>query len=150
MLRANGYKCFSFTAGKAVPAINPILLLQYHFGRFNGGHIMERLLIYLEIHQEHVMYDLTGFQRDLLICIAGLDTPSGQDLKEELEDSTNLTNVNHGRLYPNLDTLVNKELVEKGELDRRTNYYAITEKGEGRIQDRREWENQYIQEIQAI
>jgi len=32
------------------------------------------------------MYDLTGFQRDLLYVIAGLDEPHGLAIKEELED----------------------------------------------------------------
>ena len=89
------------------------------------------------------MNDLTGFQRDLLYVIAGADQPSGQDVKDEVEQYYN-AEINHGRLYPNLDTLVNKELVEKGQLDRRTNYYAITEDGEDTIAQRREWENQYI------
>ncbi|ELY62057.1 PadR family transcriptional regulator [Natronococcus jeotgali DSM 18795] len=65
------------------------------------------------------MDDLTGFQRDLLYVITGADQPSGQDIKDEIE-SYYSSEINHGRLYPNLDTLVNKELVEKGELDRRT------------------------------
>ncbi|MFC4440316.1 MULTISPECIES: PadR family transcriptional regulator [Natrialbaceae] len=89
------------------------------------------------------MDDLTGFQRDLLYVIAGADEPSGQDIKEEIEGYYE-SEINHGRLYPNLDTLVNKELVEKGELDRRTNYYAINDAGEDVIQERREWENQYV------
>ncbi|MFC4989356.1 PadR family transcriptional regulator [Saliphagus infecundisoli] len=89
------------------------------------------------------MHDLTGFQRDLLYVINGFDQPSGQSVKEELEDHYD-GEINHGRLYPNLDTVVNKELVEQGELDRRTNYYAITEAGEDAIQERREWESQYI------
>ena len=89
------------------------------------------------------MHDLTGFQRDLLYVIAGADRPSGQNVKEEVEKYYS-SEINHGRLYPNLDTLVNKELVEKGQLDRRTNYYAITEEGRGRIQERREWEEQYV------
>ncbi|WP_436348707.1 PadR family transcriptional regulator [Natronorubrum sp. FCH18a] len=89
------------------------------------------------------MDDLTGFQRDLLYVIAGADQPSGQDVKEEVEQYYS-AEINHGRLYPNLDTLVNKELVEKGQLDRRTNYYAIADSGETRIQERREWEAQYV------
>ena len=89
------------------------------------------------------MHDLTGFQRDLLYVIAGADQPSGQDVKEDVEQYYT-AEINHGRLYPNLDTLVNKELVEKGQLDRRTNYYAITDDGEERIRDRREWEAQYV------
>ncbi|MFC4540494.1 PadR family transcriptional regulator [Halosolutus amylolyticus] len=89
------------------------------------------------------MYDLTGFQRDLLYVITGADQPSGQDVKDEVETYYN-AGINHGRLYPNLDTLVNKELVEKGQLDRRTNYYAITDAGEETIQDRQEWERQFV------
>ncbi|WP_339102453.1 PadR family transcriptional regulator [Haloterrigena salinisoli] len=89
------------------------------------------------------MYDLTGFQRDLLYVIAGADQPSGQTVKEEVEGYYE-NEINHGRLYPNLDTLVNKEFVEKGQLDRRTNYYAITTEGREKIQERREWENQYV------
>jgi hypothetical protein len=34
------------------------------------------------------MYDLTGFQRDLLYVIAGLDEPHGLAVKDELEDPT--------------------------------------------------------------
>jgi len=62
---------------------------------------------------EYKMDDLTGFQRDLLYVIAGADQPSGQDVKSEVETYYN-SEINHGRLYPNLDTLVNKDLVEKG------------------------------------
>ncbi|SIS18763.1 PadR family transcriptional regulator [Natronorubrum thiooxidans] len=89
------------------------------------------------------MDDLTGFQRDLLYVIAGADQPSGQDVKDEVEQYYN-SEINHGRLYPNLDTLVNKALVEKGQLDRRTNYYAISDRGLEQIKARREWEQQYI------
>mgnify|MGYP001047597138 FL=1 len=89
------------------------------------------------------MDDLTGFQRDLLYVIAGADQPSGQDVKDEIEQYYS-SEINHGRLYPNLDTVVNKDLVEKGQLDRRTNYYAITDEGEQAIEDRYEWESQYI------
>ncbi|WP_436346968.1 PadR family transcriptional regulator [Natronorubrum sp. FCH18a] len=90
------------------------------------------------------MDDLTGFQRDLLYVIAGADEPSGQEVKDEVEKYYN-SEINHGRLYPNLDTLVNKELVEKGQLDRRTNYYAISDSGLEQIEERREWEQQYIE-----
>lgn len=91
------------------------------------------------------MDDLTGFQRDLLYVIAGADQPSGQDVKDEVETYYN-SEINHGRLYPNLDTLVNKDLVEKGQLDRRTNYYEISDRGQQTITERREWEQQYIED----
>ncbi|SFT00159.1 helix-turn-helix transcriptional regulator [Halostagnicola kamekurae] len=89
------------------------------------------------------MYDLTGFQRDLLLVIEGLDEPHGLAIKDELEDYYE-KEIHHGRLYPNLDTLVEKGLVEKGELDQRTNFYTTTRRGRREIEARREWENQYI------
>jgi DNA-binding PadR family transcriptional regulator len=89
------------------------------------------------------MFELTGFQRDLLYVIASLDRPSGQIVKEALEED--LDEVNHGRLYPNLDTLVNRSLVEKGQLDRRTNFYQITDKGLDLLRERREWENSKVE-----
>ncbi|TYL37419.1 PadR family transcriptional regulator [Natronococcus pandeyae] len=89
------------------------------------------------------MDDLTGFQRDLLYVIAGADQPSGQDIKDEIEQYYS-SEINHGRLYPNLDTVVNKDLVEKGQLDRRTNYYDINDAGQTAIEERREWESQYV------
>lgn len=88
------------------------------------------------------MYDLTGFQRDLLFVIAGLDEPHGLGIKDELEDYYE-KEIHHGRLYPNLDTLVEKGLVEKGEHDRRTNHYAMTQRGQRELQARRDWEAQY-------
>lgn len=90
------------------------------------------------------MDDFTGFQRDLLYVIAGANQPSGQDVKEEIEQYYS-DEINHGRLYPNLDTVVNKDLVEKGQLDRRSNYYVITKDGEEALEDRRAWESQYTE-----
>ena len=89
------------------------------------------------------MYDLTGFQRDLLYVTAGQDEPHGLALKDELEDYYE-TEIHHGRLYPNLDTLVEKGLIEKGQIDRRTNYYQVTQRGRREIEARREWEDQYV------
>ncbi|MFC6731906.1 MULTISPECIES: PadR family transcriptional regulator [unclassified Haladaptatus] len=91
------------------------------------------------------MFELTGFQRDLLYVINGKEKPSGQTIKEELEQYVG--EINHGRLYPNLDTLVEKELVEKGQIDRRTNYYNITASGRDIIEKRREWERQYLSAV---
>lgn len=90
------------------------------------------------------MNDLTGFQRDLLYVIAGLDEPHGLAIRAELEDYYE-TAVHHGRLYPNLDTLVEKGLVEKGEKDRRTNVYTLTHRGRRELEARRNWEQQYIE-----
>ncbi|WP_129116735.1 PadR family transcriptional regulator [Halegenticoccus tardaugens] len=92
------------------------------------------------------LFTLSGFQRDLLTVIAGHDQPSGQQIKTELEDARD-EEINHGRLYPNLDVLVDKGYVEKGQIDRRTNFYQITDEGRAALRDRREWEAQYVQEL---
>ena len=89
------------------------------------------------------MYDLTAFQRDLLYVIAGLDEPHGLAIKEELEEYYE-KEIHHGRLYPNLDTLVDKGLVEKGERDRRTNSYTLTRRGGRELDARRDWEREYV------
>ncbi|WP_302082963.1 PadR family transcriptional regulator [Salinibaculum rarum] len=89
------------------------------------------------------MYDLTGFQRDLLFVVAGLDEPHGLALKKELEEYYE-KEIHHGRLYPNLDTLVDKGLIEKGKKDRRTNVYTLTRRGRREIEAREEWESQYL------
>lgn len=91
------------------------------------------------------MHDLTGFQRDLLYVIAGRDDPHGLAIKDELENYYE-TEIHHGRLYPNLDTLVDKGLVEKGQRDRRTNYYTLKSRGQREVEARREWEAQYLSE----
>lgn len=92
------------------------------------------------------MFDLTGFQRDLLAVSAGLDEPHGLAIKDELEQYYE-KEIHHGRLYPNLDTLVDKALIEKGERDRRTNVYTVTRRGRRELADRRDWEGQYLDGI---
>lgn len=91
------------------------------------------------------MDDLTGFQRDLLYTIAGLEEPHGLAIKDELEEYYG-KEIHHGRLYPNLDTLVDKGLVEKGTIDRRTNLYTLTARGRREIEARREWEDRFVSE----
>jgi DNA-binding PadR family transcriptional regulator len=90
------------------------------------------------------MYDLTGFQRDLLYTVAGQSEPHGLAIKEELEQYYE-KEIHHGRLYPNLDTLVEKGLVEKGQKDRRTNVYSVTKRGRRELEARRNWEAQYVE-----
>ena len=89
------------------------------------------------------MYDLTGFQRDLLYVVAGQEKPHGLAIKDELDDYYE-KEIHHGRLYPNLDTLVEKGLLEKGEQDQRTNYYTVTTRGQRELEARRDWEDQYL------
>jgi DNA-binding PadR family transcriptional regulator len=94
------------------------------------------------------MHNLTEFQRDILYVIAGLKQPHGLAVKGELDDYYE-QEINHGRLYPNLDDLVDKGLLEKGELDKRTNVDTVTKRGLREIEARREWESQYLDDEQA-
>lgn len=89
------------------------------------------------------MHDLTAFQRDILYVMAGMEEPKGLAIKDEL-DKCHEQDINPGRLYPNLDKLVEKGLVEKGEIDKRTNYYSLTEWGEDEVDAHVEWMGQYI------
>ena len=90
------------------------------------------------------MHDLTGFQRDLLYVTVGLDDPKGLEIKDELEKVYD-GEVHHGQLYPNLNTLVEKGLVDKDEITGRTNAYHVTRRGQREIDARREWENRYLE-----
>lgn len=88
--------------------------------------------------------DCTAFERDVLVAIAilesssmardavdiaGQDQPHGLAVRSWLEALGGYESINHGRLYPNLDGLVDKGLVKKDELDRRTNGYTTTARG---------------------
>lgn len=96
------------------------------------------------------MHDLTGFQRDLLYAIAGLENPKGLAIKEVLDDYYG-RGINHGRLYPNLDTLVDKGLIEKGKKDDRTNEYNLTTRGKRELEARRKWEEEFVDtEAEAV
>jgi len=64
--------------------------------------------------------------------------PTASLSREELEDYYE-GEVNHGRLYPNLDTLVEKGMVEKGQRDRRTNFYTLTSRGRRELSARQDW-----------
>lgn len=90
------------------------------------------------------MFELTGFQRDLLYVLVQLDRPSGQEVMDYISQERG-EDVNHGRLYPNLDTLVEQGFVRKGTLDRRTNYYELTDEGRAALESRRQWENRHVQ-----
>nr|WP_250875066.1 PadR family transcriptional regulator [Halomarina rubra] len=82
---------------------------------------------------------LSAFQVQCLRVIGRLDaereqTPYGLGIKRELEARYG-QEVNHGRLYPNLDDLVEAGLVEKTALDKRTNGYRLTQRGRDTLLD---------------
>jgi len=77
----------------------------------------------------------TGFLRDMLVVIDGFDDdPSGQEILTAMRES-GYPDCSHGRLYPNIDRLVDNGYVEKGEIDRRTNWHALTPKAEKRLEE---------------
>jgi len=86
----------------------------------------------------HPPEDLTAFQRDMLTVVRKLGDPHGLAIKQALE-AVYSGEIHHGRLYPNADTLVKKGLLEKGQKDRRTNWYKITKRGERTLDSYVEW-----------
>ncbi|SNR59203.1 PadR family transcriptional regulator [Halorubrum vacuolatum] len=81
--------------------------------------------------------DLTAFQQNILAILAE-EPMYGLAIKRELEAYYD-AEVNHGRLYPNLDDLVEMGFVEKSELDKRTNQYELTADGYDVVLGRLEW-----------
>lgn len=88
-------------------------------------------------------HELSAFQRDLLVAIDDLDgEPCGLDIRAHLASEYGLDHanqINHGRLYPNLDALVGMGLVQKGSADSRTNFYVLTSRGRRELEKHREW-----------
>lgn len=95
------------------------------------------------------MQELTDFQRDLLFAIGSVGPASGLEVKAELEDYYG-SEEHHGRLYPNLDTLVDSGLVNKAEADGRTNNYTLTDAGWQAIDARRAWEQQCVGRDESV
>jgi DNA-binding PadR family transcriptional regulator len=80
---------------------------------------------------------LTAFQQNIL-AVLSKEPMYGLAVKRELEDYYG-EEVNHGRLYPNLDDLVEMGFVSKSELDKRTNEYELTDEGLDAVVDHLEW-----------
>jgi len=91
------------------------------------------------------MKEITGFRRDILYTLLGTDEPSGAEINEMLEDHYSGT-VYHGRLYDNLDTLIERDFVVKSQIDGRTNSYKLTDKGERAILDHHNWQAGFVDE----
>lgn len=89
------------------------------------------------------IHELRGIQRDLLFVISGLAEPNGQEIRAEMERSLN-ADVQQGRIYSNLDDLVENGFVEKGSQNGRTNRYTLTGRGLAVIESRHEWERRYL------
>ncbi|MDB2272327.1 helix-turn-helix transcriptional regulator [Halorubrum ezzemoulense] len=83
--------------------------------------------------------DLTAFQRDLLWALSHENARKGTALKADLADYYG-EEINHSRLYQNLDKLVECDLVAKQARDRRTNEYSLTEAARRALEARRAWQ----------
>ena len=74
----------------------------------------------------------TRFQLDCLKAMKDLSENGEKSHGLGIQDRLNKkydSEINHGRLYPNLDKLIERGLVEKSELDKRTNEYTLTDEG---------------------
>ena len=83
--------------------------------------------------------DLTAFQRDLLWALSHENSRKGLALKTDLADYYG-EEINHSRLYQNLNALVECGLVAKAARDRRTNEYSLTEAARRALEARRAWQ----------
>lgn len=101
----------------------------------------------IERPRRTVAAELSKFQ-EVTLLILSEEARYGLAIKRELETYYD-DDVNHGRLYPNLDALVELGLVEKSELDRRTNEYAITDTGRDVLLAQIEWAASKLDEIDA-
>ena len=86
-----------------------------------------------------VVADLTAFQRDLLWALSHENARKGTALKSDLSDYYG-EEINHSRLYQNLDELVGRDLVAKQARDKRTNEYSLTETARRVLEARRAWQ----------
>ena len=89
------------------------------------------------VQQSGKMQDLTEFQKNILNVLVG-EGKYGLEVKEELEEYYD-DEINHGRLYPNLDKLADRGYVEKRALDERTNEYVLTDEACDEIRDEILW-----------
>ncbi len=87
--------------------------------------------------EQRTAHELTAFQQNILTVLAE-EPQYGLAIKRELESYYD-TEVNHGRLYPNLDELVERGLVAKSAIDKRTNQYELTKEGYDLLLGELEW-----------
>lgn len=75
--------------------------------------------------------ELTRFQLEILYILARESPTHGLGIKADLSEYYG-EDIHHGRLYPNLDRLVEAGYVSKSKRDERTNEYVLTGRG-GRL-----------------
>lgn len=78
--------------------------------------------------------DLSAFQRDMLRAVVlaedhdDAEGPYGLGIKSWLGELYG-EDINHSRLYPNLDALEEKGLIEREAVDKRTDVFYLTDDG---------------------
>lgn len=86
---------------------------------------------------------ITRFQLDILAAVAADEPVSGVDIRDVLEAYYGFGDgegINNGRLYPNLDALIEVGLLTKADgPDDRTNHYGLTDAGRQQLTDRVGW-----------
>ena len=95
------------------------------------------------------MNDLSEFQRDILYVCAGIETPYGLGIKKELDEYYE-AEFTSSRLYINLNTLAERGLLDVRVIDTRKKEYTLTQEGKAQIKNRREWENQYLDQSKGL
>ena len=82
---------------------------------------------------ERAVAQFHAFERDLLFAVRALERdgepPKGLAIKSYLEREYD-EEINHSRLYQNLDDLIERGLLSKGKKDDRTNEYATTDEAQ--------------------
>ena len=86
----------------------------------------------------NVVANLTASQRDLLRALAKTDEQSGLSLKTDLSTYYG-EEINHSRLYQNLDEVVAHGFVNKRRRDGRTNGYSLTDAARTALAKRDAW-----------
>jgi DNA-binding PadR family transcriptional regulator len=86
----------------------------------------------------HAVANLTAFQQDLLRELANTDEQSGLSLKTDLSTYYG-EEINHSRLYQNLDELLAHGLINKRQHDGRTNSHSLTDKARTALAERDAW-----------
>ena len=95
--------------------------------------------------------ELTAFQRDLLRVVAESGPCSGTTIRDEIQRKYS-SEINHGRLYPNLDKLSDDGYIVKREEepDRRTNTYHLSGKGISTLRDLAEWDSDSVEHAEEL
>jgi DNA-binding PadR family transcriptional regulator len=80
---------------------------------------------------------LSAAQRDVLVAVHRVGPAKGLDVRDDLGDAVSSNAV----VYTALDALVDRGLVEKAEIDGRTNSYRVSDRGRELIRARIDWED---------